>query len=269
MSWYSAGGVVWEHMTPVTVDLSAYVSGTVDVVIALGGNAWQTNDQFWEAVQSDGYDVRALDANGRSLLSFDLSGWSKSSRTGTVRVDNWTPPGAGTGLIWLAYGHPSDSAADVSTTPSIATPYTGYVTLTSPADVEPSRKVAVVREAPKATVPRGRVAKTSDEVMYLWHHVEPALHRRGRWGRWAQSPRYEEPELATYDVYDGNSTVGGMVDATSPRWVLDDDTGLWLRTLVQAGTDPDNYTERVLITTTLGQTLGARMAIHVRDTEGS
>lgn len=129
-NWYSNGATTWLRRYPVAVDgVTGTSSGTVDVTFAIPA-AW---DDFWDNVTdtTTGYDIIVTGADGRTLLSFDLSGFSYANRTCTVRIDGLALVGTGKmEMVWLYWT--SAQASNLGAVVTITSAITGYIELGSP-----------------------------------------------------------------------------------------------------------------------------------------
>ena len=94
MSWYDNA---WLRRQSITVDTIGG-GGTVDITIAVPVD-W---DQFWNEInQTDGRDIRICDADGRTLLTYNLESFSLATRTLIIEVDAYAAPGLGMCQIWI------------------------------------------------------------------------------------------------------------------------------------------------------------------------
>lgn len=169
-SWYNSS---WLQRYPVMVDaVTGTSSGTVDVTFAIPAD-W---DHFWSNVQdtTNGYDIIVTGPDGRTLLSFDLSGFSYANRTCTVRIDGLVLEGTGKAeVVWLYWNKtsPSNAAAAVTITSAL----TGYI-----ARGEPPTGYTV-KAAPLAygeTQSRATAWKDPSDQSVIWWDVTDALVAR-------------------------------------------------------------------------------------------
>ena len=100
MGWYDSA---WAKRVAVTVAHSNGL-GTPDLSFAIPAN-W---DDFWSNVETTGHDIRITAADGETLLSYDVTSFSKTNRTGTIEVDA-APLGATSlsCLIWMYWQNSS------------------------------------------------------------------------------------------------------------------------------------------------------------------
>ena len=126
------------YRLPVTVEATA--GGTVNLTVSLAGI--NDLDLFWSNVQTDGYDIRLVSSDGKTIIAptaWDIQSFSKSSRTGTIRVQGLAVA-AGMDLLWLVWGKPAGDASSAwvgSPTPS--SPKTTYIHRADPLKVDPAR----------------------------------------------------------------------------------------------------------------------------------
>lgn len=260
-TWYTNAANpswAWSRRIPIAVDLTGGATGAQDVNIALPAD-W---DDFWENVRSSGEDIRVTDADGITLLTIDLNGFSKSNRTGTIEIDNWTPPGTGSRipLIWLYWGESSATTVVSSFAPAGA--LTAYVELGAPGG---PRHLFLSSEPLGATRPDGAIAKRSGETVHVWLCVAALMGPRLK--DQADRSLYEGISYVTYDVQTGGASQAAMVTAASPRFVEDEQLRVWVRLEVKAGSDNTDYTALLTVRTTEGQTLVGTWLVRVRDTD--
>ena len=253
MSYYAEGSETFSHRYPVAVDNIGGGSGAIDITCDLA----QFGDAFWSNVQSAGQDVRAIDADGSTLLAYDLLSFNATTRTGSIRIDGYTAPGEGTLLLWLYWGNATVSTAAVSVTISAAK--TGSVYLGLPSENE----IDALPERIGASKSRRKVTKTSAEQIAIWWEVRGILEI----GRFAEndSRLYEEAEYARFGVEDGGSEVSAAMDEALTRFVEAGDR-FWIRTIAKAGADGTDYSLRLILGTTGDRILDRRAVLSVKDT---
>ena len=247
MSWYSKS---WSMRWPVLVDNSGGGTSPVDLSIALP-TVWP---DFWDRVQSSGADVRVADADGVTLLTYQLNSWNYANQTGTVEVDNYSPPKAGEPfVVWLYFGNAAASSAAGSFTAS--TPLTGYV--------HPGAATGPLLTGSPASVgstePGQRVQKTSKEITFLWLDLSREMERLpvAHQG----SVAFEEVQHLDYEVLNN-----GTDEASEKNWTeLRVLPGSRIRIHHTGGTDGDDRTLSLAVTTTTGRTLNPRVLLNVRD----
>lgn len=232
MSWYDSD---WKHRLPVTI-LPTGAGGTYDIEFQVPDHY----DHFWETVDTNGEDVRVTDADGRTLETYDLNGFNKTTRACTFEVDGASLDQNKIGLLWLYYGATGKSTAATTFAPASAV--TGYIAVEEPSDVV----ILAARERPGATKPSAEVAKTPAEEINVYLDVTDVLIGRARTSE--LDTRYEEPLSAVAIVTDGGADQS-LVTAARCMWV-EVDQRLYLRVRVTGGTTGTDYTIEFLITTT-------------------
>lgn len=127
-SWYDSA---WAYRWPIYVDVSA-AGATSDITITIPADF----DLFWDNVDSSGDDIRVTEANGRTLVTFDLAaGFNTTTRSGTIEVDNYgTTHGSGAGasgmLLWVYWGNAVASTGVSAFVPAAA--ISGYICTDAP-----------------------------------------------------------------------------------------------------------------------------------------
>ena len=252
--WYSSGGYTPTRRVSISLDgngASANYSVTIPAQL----------DDFWNEIDTSGNELRVTDADGVTVLTYDLSGFSKTNRTGTIRIGAYTA-GSGVEQLFLYYGMSGASSAAGS--PATSSPRNGYIDLGSPK----GRIIPWRPERPGATAPEEQFTKGSGEQKWLWFDLGSFLHTAsapvGSAGN--KHPEWEEARLVTYAIYSGASAQASMVDATLVRFV----GGRYFRVLVKAGTTAVDYTLVATLTTTYptqaaGQTAEKRVEVVVKN----
>lgn len=256
MGWLDGG---WNNRVAITVDLAAWSSGAIDINVTIPDD-W---DAFWDNIDASGNELRVVAQNGYTLLSYDLSGFNKSTRAGTIQIDGITPTTGAEGvmLLWLYYGN--SGAADASTAVTIIGPFNGYICLASP---RPGRTIVGRPEASQASVAKELVAKEDDVTTYLWWDVTQMLH--GRRDVNNNSATFEEIDHAAFAVESSGTPQAAMVTAGSNRFV-ELDRRMYVATLVKAGTAGTTYLAKLTLTTTspgdISQVVVAKSRLKVQD----
>ncbi len=117
----------WRYRAPISVDFSSWSSGAKDIRVTLDAS-W---DLFWDAISSDGKDVRITTANGTTLVGkLYLQTWNYSSKSAIIDIEQITPSQACQAQLWLYWGN--SSATTVSTSFTASSPVTGRVELLAP-----------------------------------------------------------------------------------------------------------------------------------------
>lgn len=168
MSWYQLGANPWQFRRIISVDNTAGTPGAaIDVTHVLQPD----DDEFWNNVQSSGQDVRVCDTDGRTLLTYDLDSFSTSTRSGTIEVDNWNPPGVKMSALYVYFGNGSASTAVSSFSPS--SPKTGYLEIGRPT----ARIFRVRPERAGDTKARSQFVKGAHESVYVDFDFSAVLER--------------------------------------------------------------------------------------------
>jgi hypothetical protein len=256
MTQYTEGSTRWPHSAAITVDATGWSSGAQYITITVPADF----AAFWDGIhQTDARDVRLLDADGVTKLSYQLvdqggaavAAADITARDMIIRIGSWTPPSAAMCRIVLAWGASGVSSGGTTVTPS--SPLTGYINLGRPRLGWPAR-----RERPDQTQPLLRVHKDAAEAVRFVVDFRGMLASR----IFAQggSPELGQLKSASYVVSTGGSAQAGMISATSVRFA--DPSAVIV--LVQAGTSGTNYTVVVTAVTTTGETLISRTVLDVQ-----
>ena len=262
MGWLSTNFL---RRAAITIDNSAGAGGNVDVEITIP-EEW---DAFWDEIDSSGDELRITGPDGTTVLNYDLSGFVKATRTGTIQIDGIAVNAtAGVHLAWI-YWDTVSTAGDGSTAVTITSAVNGYIFLGKPHGRIYAYKPAV----PGQTRPRDLTMKGSAEAVYLWVRMDQALARRFDANRGADL--YEEVWWTELDVVNsGGSSQSSMFDVqeTRFRW---HNRQFWIAARIKAGTDGNPYTAvitpRTLIPdgSTTWQTLEHRVGFRVDDVVAS
>lgn len=249
MSWYSSN---YECRRALSVDNSGSASTTRDVTISIPAD----DAEFWDGIQSDCDDIRVTDADGLTLETYDIDGFSYANRVLTVEIDNATVVASSHNVFWLYFKYASATAGNTPFSPSSAA--TGYVALEIP------DRGYVVQFAPEragATIPATKVAKAPSEQIFLYWDIEDAMQRRD--AAYQGSNKYEEPSSYTFAVTDGGSAQAAMIDETLCR-LIEVNGRRFVRTCVKAGTSGTDYIGLLTLKTSLGRTLQATCLLQVK-----
>ncbi len=247
MSWYAKE---WSIRWPVLVDNSSGGTSAVDVSIVVPS----VFPDFWDNIKSGGEDIRVAAADGVTLATYQLQGFNFANRTVTIEVDNFTPPKANEPFVlWLYWGNAAASSAAGSFTASA--PLTAYVhagAATGPLLTGSPASVG-------ATEPSQRVQKTSQEFLYVWIDLSAQLERlpSGHQGH----VDFEEVQHLDYEVLNSGSDEASEKEWTSLRIL----PGPRIRINHKGGSDGNDRTLSLVVTTTTGRTLNPRVLLNVRD----
>lgn len=247
MAYYNKS---WSHRWPVLIDNSTGGTSAIDLSIVVPS----VFPDFWDNVDSAGDDIRVADADGVTLLTYQLTGFNYANKTVTVEVDNWTPPLANSMCqVWLYWGNAAAASAAGSFTAT--TPLTGYVH--PGAAAEPI--VVAERPVPGATRPSAAVSKTTDEKLYAWLDVGDLLERLQT--AYAGRLDYEEIESLTYEVLNAGTDETSEKDYNEMRLL----PGNLIRLHHKGGSDNDDRTLCPILNLTTGRTINPRVLLNVRD----
>lgn len=251
MSWYKdlSASQAYKRRWPITVYNSG-AQGNYNVSVTLP-TAW---DEFWDLVQSTGYDLRFTRGDGLTVLTHERQTWTYASHTGVFDLSTVPLAGAGVTLLWVYWGQAS--AAD-TTSAGIATTKTGQVSLHRPTEVYRYRP-----STPGNTRPRDSIAKTAAEKRLVWVDYSAALGRRAGVGNKHDS--YDELASIVLGVTAAGADQSAMYDqseivAVGRNVPL---VGLW----VQAGTTATDYTIVGTMTTAESLVHEYRARLQVRTT---
>jgi hypothetical protein len=231
MGWLSS---TWRRRAAITVyQDTADTTPDAEIVIPM---QW---DEFWEAIDTAGFELRIVDCDGVTLLNYSLSGWNKATRTGTIQIDE-LPSGDGSitpfaQLVWI-YFDSATNQGDGSVATTIVAPISGSIELSRPSHYQ----LSVSRERVGATEPRHTFAKAEDDQVFVWLNLTGVLEER----REAQGSRriYEEPCEVVSSIQDSaGSPVPAMLDESMTRFVELPNRGrqgrqMWVRGFIKGGT---------------------------------
>jgi len=253
MSWYDSD---WTHRAPILIDNHSGAS-TIDVTATVPGDF----TRFWENVDgaNGGADIRVTDADGQTLLTFDVASFNATTRTATIEIDNLSASSTTSAIVaWLYWGASSKSTAVTAFSPQ--NPKTGYIEIGAPGSGS-QRMVKCGPETPGATNPRAEIHKASGDRIHLWWDLTGVLAKRSVPSQ--NSRALDEIASVTYDLqYGTNGTsdsamvVLGELRMIGPAYV---------RTTVRAGNSGTNYTAVLDVTLTSGRILDFRATIRVQD----
>ena len=250
MSWYDDN---YTHRAAVAIANGN--DATVDVTIVLPSD-WPL---FWDSVLSTGYDIRAVNSDGSTVLDFHRVAWNYSAKTGTINIDA-AAVGAvnGASVVWLYWGYAS--AADASSSFTLSgSAKTGTIEVGTPGGGS-QLLVKAQSQSAGATSPRTEITKASAEVLFLWWDLSGVLSKRTT--PYEGSRLLEEIKTATYDVITSQSSTFGDMGTLASIQVVHP---YYIRTTIQAGVHGTNYYSKLSITTTGERTLDFRVGIRVND----
>lgn len=247
----------WKYSAAITVDASAWVAGAAEVSIPIPTD-W---DAFWLTInQTDARDVRILDADGLTKLTYDIvktgpaaiDATAITNRDGRIRISGWTPPAAAMCRLVIIWGN--STVATGAGVPTFAAPLNGYIAVTAPARGWRARGVERGRTKPAATITKGAA-----EVLTVGVEVSPLLNSRTASS--ANTRAKEAISYASYSVTLAGAAQAAMITASSLRFL--DTSRMYFD--VKAGTTAVSYTIVPVVVTTAAQTLSPRALLDVRD----
>jgi hypothetical protein len=204
-------------------------------------------EAFWEAIDSSGFQIRVTSADGVTALQYDWASspaFNKTSRVGTLEIyggsgtPTWSAVGSAVSVLWVYVG--DSDAGDGSSSVTISTPLTGYVTAAAP------RAVIVAGSPPpgRATPPDRRSQRTTDK-RGIWFGLDRNVLRTLR-QPYNNHPQWEEVTRVTVTAStNGTGTLTPDLDAV--RFV--EDNGFYVQSVVSGGADANDYTLLTQITT--------------------
>lgn len=235
MAWLDG----WSYRIPVAIDNSG-AAGTVDAAIAIPDD-W---DHFWDAIDTDGDEIRLTSADGTELLTYQWSSspaFNKANRAGLIEIDAMTADGTNASmiLIWLYYGN-TGAASGAGSFTLATSAVDGFIYLG-----RPSGYLAQGRPpTPGTTQPETRLQKSSTEEVRVWLEVRRLMETRHR--KAAGSLLWEEPHKIVSSIVNSSGTPqAAMIDQAATRFVeilSGPGRGLWVGLLWKAGTTATNYT---------------------------
>lgn len=233
MSWLKS---VWTRKVAISVDGSG-AAATIDPDVEIPGEF----DDFWSTIDNSGNELRVVDYAG-TVQDYALSGFNKTNRTGTIRLNNVQMPAvACVGCLWLFYGSTTNqgSSGGVAGTGGV----NGYLELAEP------RGPYLVQHRPQIPGSTGLLNsyhKATAERVMLWTGYSHVLS--AAWTPAYGGPLMEEPRYATYSVL---NTSGGaeasMAEVGSARFVWHPRKGLYLGVPILGGTTATSYTSSVVL----------------------
>lgn len=221
-------------------------------------------DEFWAAIDSNGYGIRVTTYDGRTAVPYAVDNGSggafdKTNRLGRIRLDGAPMPNVANtvALFWVYFDTdaPTNGAVAVTMTGVV----TGYILQARPSN----RLVRAKRQPPGLTRPADIDSKATAATEQFWFDVAGLLQRYPR----PQQRRLvrEEIRAAGYAVLDDTGSVaGGMATAADTRFVeiLDGlHRQMLVRVSVSGGTTGARYT--VALTLRTGDPLGGQQTIVV------
>jgi hypothetical protein len=252
MSWYDED---YQKRAAITVH-EGTATATADVDITIPSD-W---DDFWDAIDSSGNELRITYADGYTLVpGYDVDkpgggAFSKANRTGRLRIDAATFPNVGNTLVlfWVYYDTVS-TQGDGSAAVTMASIKDGYIELGKPA----TDKHTSQRHPPGLSRPRRIVSKTAGETAVVSVDLARVLEQRET--PFAGRRAHEEPWAVLHAALEQDGTTSATAtifptNGAGSRYIeTKGETGaersLWLKVPIAAGTNGDNYTVSLIVRT--------------------
>ena len=248
--WYNTA---WKERAPVSVPIlgGGGGSGTYDVQFTVPSD-W---DQFWNNIRSgDAFDVILTSADG-DLLTFKRVAFTFATRTLELAVDNLNVTNNdATNLIWIYWNNSTASDAASVFTPTSTKP--GLIFLATPSNriVGYDSPTAHTSDAPAVIF-----GKVTTDNCWLWFNTGGYLS--GRIDPYNKRKFIEGVKHCQVELFGKTGVpVTLTCNENETRFISG-----WTGVRVAAGTDGQNYTVSLNITTTLGQVFSLRAGLQVRD----
>jgi hypothetical protein len=266
VSWYDDN---FKRRAAISVPNSAgAASGDIDITIPPD---W---DEFWDIIDSAGEELRITQADGRTLVSYDVDkpgggAFSVGARTGRLRIDGGTLKNTANAccLFWVYFDTDTTAGAgDVAVT--MASILDGYIELGRPAD----RRIVLQKQPPGLTRPQSLESKESTATIHYWLDAAQVLelYRRPSSGHL----QYEEVAGVLVVVKDDAGadadTLEVHADTRFVEVIRGRERRMWIRISVTGGTDGSRYTVGVVVYTSTpadstNQTITHRFGLAVVD----
>lgn len=239
MSWKR----YFRRRKPITIVNTAGSSSGIDANVTIPAD-W---DEFWDAIDASGNELRVTGPDGYTAVSYDLDDGSggafdRTNRLGRLQLDALTAPGvADEALLFWLYFDSTATQGDGTSAVSISGALTGYIDRGQPstwiAHAEPPR--------PGNQAPRQKFGKSASDDLFCWLEVTDLLEQRA--SPHANRSDYELPRSIKYEVQLSSSEAAqsSMIDLASTRWVEvvgERRRRLFARLRVKAGTTAEQYT---------------------------
>ena len=239
MSWrWESATVKWTKRADITVDNSAGTTAAHNVTVTIPAQ-W---DDFWDTIDASGNELRVTDSDGQAAKVWDLSGFNKTNRTGTIRIESVSMTASTMQRLCLYWGSVG-TAGSASGAPATGSPKTGYLGL----DMKRRVLVAIPEDA-GATIPRLSISKgTADELDVV---IDYGALMSARLAPHAGRLLAEEIDRITLQVLDSSAVdQTAMYDLSKCRFI-GTSTQSFVSLRIKAGTNAANYTAVLSMTTT-------------------
>jgi hypothetical protein len=239
----------WSYRIPVSVDCTGG-GGTIDVQFTVPKDL----EIFWDNIQADADDVRVCDADGKTLLTYQLSSFTLSTRTCIVQVDGYAAPAAEMIQIWLYWG--CSTAATGAGSFVAAGAKSGYVMSNAP----PPITTRLQREPFRGQRPSQALQKATGEAFWVYVAYRHLLVQRYPGQAYGGGTESEEVDYVKVDPTLGGAGAGTLTDETKIRF-YPDGAAIWLT----AGSDATAYTIPITIVTVDGSTFISYLWLQVQN----
>lgn len=248
MSWYDTS---WTRRAAIVFDNTGGAS-PIDGTLSLPKDF----PDFWDNVLASGNDVRVTDADGFTLLTYDLDAFNTTTKVGTIEIDAYAPGSSDAMVVaWLYWGN--SGAADARTVFAPAAAKTGSVeTHTAGTPV-----IKVQPERPGEARPRNQISKNSNETIWVWFDFADLLLKRDvafNGSMLAEEVDYIDVRVDLAGVSQAAMVTRGITRLKHPALV---------RVEIKAGADGSDYTVICFLTTTLGRVLRGLAWLKVRNVD--
>lgn len=238
MAYYDA---LYASRQPIAIDNVGGAGGVADIEITIP-KRW---DEFWEAVESTGYDVLFTDADGVTILTYERTTWTYATRTGVFQIDNYTLPAEGTCLIWMYFDYSGASDGSSSFAPGALK--NGYIDLQKPNDRQ--KQVSMASEPKGRSRPSREVHKeTATETDLFFGPFGPDVLSAST-GSYADHSNWEEIDYVQFGVEAATVEQAAEMDETKTRFIQDQDGLVWVKARIKAGTTAADRTAHLKVGT--------------------
>ena len=237
---------------------------SVDARAGAGSNDWTCVvppgfDHFWNNIRSDGWDLRVTLADGTTAVAHDrAAGFNVSTRTLTLEVQAHTFAAAEMTAAWLYYNQAA-IGADTSTTFTPSSAYTGTIKLDDPRTFQ--HYLLTSRPRYDSDEPRLVLQKTiNDTILVVWDLRRELPRSRAVAQGHGGLVGVRDAKMEVWNLT-GPANVASMTTLASSRLFA----GTCFMAEVKGGSDETEYTLRLTVNLTDGQSLERRATLRVKD----
>ena len=226
-------------------------SATIDIEFDIP----KDGDTFWSEIRSDFKDVVVTDPSGNLLTFARKAGANYSNRVLTLQVDGYASNHDNSmNAIWLYYAYP-DEATDQSTSVTIASAKTGYITREAPySRVVPSRGGQSATDSPIASFNKAQ----ADEIDVFFMTSGLLGRRLENYNNRDFLVAIDYVEVFSYDS--SGSDASARYDTDETRLGNN-----FIRARYKAGDNGADYAVTVKFVTTEKQTIESRGILRVKN----